>query len=150
MHLVAWQATFFFTTKKPTKEMATQTPKARNVLIFDYYSHTYYFTPSRIVFVFNVFYYICVFFSPFLYCVPSSPLPSTRAVLELFGRFHADFQLDLHHVADWPLVRLSPVFGANVTRIPLQLLGSHQRVTGTCFILCSLRILPTFSPTSLT
>ena len=77
----------------------------------------------------------CVFFSLFLLislpCVPSSLLPnSTRAVLKLFGRFHADFQLGLCHDADWPLVRMSPVFGANVTRIPIQLLGSHQRVTG--------------------
>ena len=62
--------------------------------------------------------------------MPSSLPNSTRAVLKLFGRFHADFQLGLCHDADWPLVRMSPVFGANVTRIPIQLLGSHQRVTG--------------------
>ena len=67
---------------------------------------------------------LCAFFT--CYCL----LPSTRAVLKLFGRFHADFQLGLCHDADWPLVRMSPVFGANVTRIPIQLLGSHQRVTG--------------------
>ena len=108
--------------------MATQTPKARNVLIFDDYSFIPYCICIQCVLL-----HMCIFLPFFsLYCVPSSPLlPSTRAVLELFGRFHADFQLDLHHVADWPLVRLSPVFGANVARIPLQLLGSHQRVTGT-------------------
>lgn len=51
-------------------------------------------------------------------------------VPELLGRLHADLQLDLHHVAHRSLVWLSPVFGANVARIPLQLLGGHQRVTG--------------------
>ena len=106
-----------------------------------------------------------LFFPLFQPCVQTSPnslhslcsLDSLRSlrkpVLELFGCFYADFQPDLHYVAHWSLVRLSPVFGANVTRIPIQLLGSHQRVAGKIkdpLIFCSLRILPTFLPISST
>lgn len=59
-----------------------------------------------------------------------STLCTGKTVLELLGRVHADLQLDLHHASDRSLVWLSPVFGANVARIPIQLLGGHQRVAG--------------------
>ena len=98
------------------------------------------------------------FFNPVCNPPPNSlhslrSLRSEKPVFELFGCFHADFQPDLHYDAHWSLVRLSPVFGANVTRIPIQLLGSHQRVAGKIkdpLIFCSLRILPTFLPISST
>ena len=43
---------------------------------------------------------------------------SMNPVLEFVGCFHEDFQLDLYYASHRSLVWLSPVFGANASRIP--------------------------------
>lgn len=49
-------------------------------------------------------------------------------------RLHEDLQLDLYDVADWTLVGLLAISGADAARIPAQFLGGHQRITGSFFI----------------
>jgi len=55
------------------------------------------------------------------------------SVPELAGRFHADLQPDLHHVADRTLVRMSPVPRPNAARLSSKLLGLHQWIAGVWF-----------------
>ena len=52
------------------------------------------------------------------------------AVYKFVGRLHADLQLDLHDAFDRALVGLSPVSRAHASRIPIQLVGGHQRASG--------------------
>lgn len=46
---------------------------------------------------------------------------------------HANIQFNLHDAVDWPLERMSTVFGSNAARISVKLLGCHQRTAGEIF-----------------
>ena len=55
---------------------------------------------------------------------------SIDAVPQHGKRLHEDLQPHLHDAADWTLVGLPPIPGADAARISAQLLGRHQRITG--------------------
>lgn len=43
---------------------------------------------------------------------------------------HANIQLSLHDAFDWPLERLSTVFGANAAGFPAKYMGCDQQPAG--------------------